>query len=639
MFTLQVPSTWSMLYIELVNLKIMNEDQADPILFARKSKLPSLDVYSTVPYQHQDTQAWSEQANTHKILLMKETSSLSDGLYYFGIYNTLYARGLLAYSLMVTGYEDDEDKACDNLGMCNGGGECSTQRGCICREEFYGSFCEFQAQHYVISAPDRNSTEIPSTTLSFHDHPKSVLLPGEAMYLSFELDNVDKVPLELEVDLELKYFRSYATNGTLNYGDRHAPQALLLLRGPDQIGFPTLDRDGLSSSTPLSISHNEHDNINSVKLPFRSSLKACTGQNCYKLGVYNRKFSSTPLTQYQLVFHFIWSSGSCTATTCSGHGECVVLHSKKSVCECDAGYTGYKCSSVKALDIPHFIQATAKSIPQLCRYVIKHFSVYIPIYTNLNTFFSTMPLTSTCTSEFDLSRARGIIQTFRIPPNFKSNTGFRIQLRERVQEGKLQERGPSIYLSEVLPRSAFDFVQGPSSFILNISRPSKTGNYWITVVNHQHQNNISHLNLSMFDTNEEERRRNLRELLLLSTSTYEIQMNLIHVDEDVQEIQTIASLFTKSSFLSSLGHWIRMNGYGLLISIISVLFYVIMASFCIWRTVYAPDNSNRNPEQLLKSVMSPAKAVGDDDGKEESKEEEIDDDRSIVLTVQNNSPI
>ena len=50
------------------------------------------------------------------------------------------------------------------------------------------------------------------------------------------------------------------------------------------------------------------------------------------------------------------SASPCSSTSCSGHGDCVVVSDSQSSCNCHYGYTGTNCQTAVQITIPSFSQ-------------------------------------------------------------------------------------------------------------------------------------------------------------------------------------------------------------------------------------------------------------------------------------------
>ena len=93
------------------------------------------------------------------------------------------------------------------------------------------------------------------------------------------------------------------------------------------------------------------------------------------------------------------------------------------------------------------------------------------------------------------------------------------------------------------------------------------------------------------DTSPEQRRR-----LLTDTATeYQIISQLYYIPDDANDVD----LLTDTSFADAVWTWLSKSSMGLFILILSIIFAVSMLLYCIWRTVYAPDNQ----DTVLKAFM------------------------------------
>jgi hypothetical protein len=125
------------------------------------------------------------------------------------------------------------------------------------------------------------------------------------------------------------------------------------------------------------------------------------------------------------------------------------------VCQCTTGWSGVSCNSPTGFDLTS-LWGGMSNVSLLC---------------------------STCTSNFTLTRGQVVL--FRVPEPLRVGVGLRLTLQssEEASAGVT----PSVYVSEVLPRSLYDFTlismasTTASSQVMEVVNPSFSGDFWVVV--------------------------------------------------------------------------------------------------------------------------------------------------------------
>jgi hypothetical protein len=423
LYTLQIRDEWQMMAVELQILSI----ETDAMLFVRKTSIPTFNLTKITPIQFIDSDRWTSAASSRKLVLNRASSTLSSGLYYIGVYNSHYARKPLTYILrvVVTADCDDDD---DNNGIstvadttslrvCSNNGTCRANASmvCTCSEGFGGKFCDTKVDRISLTL---DSEDVEG--LVYASEKSQYLDRGERQQYSFEL---------LSPNVELLQFKLVIEN---QYSETSPVLPLILHRGPMEHGFPALNLDAQMDFKAISSLSMEQ----TLWVPVEKSCSFISDQtDCYKVAVYNKKYSADVLqfrlevrafTSQKFAFPLQQCTGSDSdAINCNNKGKCI-MSTNGPQCKCDAGWLGMRCNSVKSFDLLNFWSAI-KNISLMC---------------------------STCNTTFSLSR--GAVKIFRVPETLKQNSGLLITLRtlSKVSGGV----NPNIYVSQVLPRSIYEFT-------------------------------------------------------------------------------------------------------------------------------------------------------------------------------------
>lgn len=367
------------------------------------------------------------------------------------------------------------------------------------------------------------------------------------------------------------------------------PEPLVLFRDPSQNGFPHLDREAKTDFEAI------QTGSTTQSIPFIIT-QSCTGINCYKVAIHNRKFAGDAY-EFQIKVHLylennhVFDAQDCSnpdsnAMNCNGNGKCIDTP-KGPTCECDAGWKGMDCNSPSTFDFQPLSYA-AKTIELLC---------------------------SVCNDTFSLKRNG--LKIYRIPQPMKPNAGLHISVESGAGSN------PNIYVSDILPRSVYDFnhvaTSGESGIeVIQLTRSAFSGHYWIAV--HSALDSSSGGFIQTEVTPEGRRLEDTNE------TTYSITASLFYIPETASN--TI--LLTDRTFSEAVWNWMLHSPLGVAVLILAILFATSILSYCTWRSIYAPDNQDK----VLKSLMTPGRTRRGSSLSREAKEELPDDD---IVEVEANS--
>ncbi|RHZ20469.1 hypothetical protein DYB37_000447 [Aphanomyces astaci] len=261
-YTLTVKPEWQYVYVHLTELS----DGSDPLVLVRKTKLPSLNTSSPYPLQAADAAAWTSAATSQRVLLTRASSTLSDGLLYIGVYNTRYGRNPLAYQLTVEANSTCDVKTASVCGTNAVACAVALPTLCQCASTSQGPFCDqVNVTHRSVKAGV--STELGSLV---------AVREGNWQYWTFDVadPSVEFVKVELS---------------SVYYDADDEVKPLLLVRGPLEPGFPSLD---LSSAYDFNAVTSSKGGKHTVLVPVTTS---CAGPHCYKVAVHNKLYSGNVL--------------------------------------------------------------------------------------------------------------------------------------------------------------------------------------------------------------------------------------------------------------------------------------------------------------------------------------------------------
>ncbi|KAL8014824.1 putative EGF-like domain, peptidase M8, leishmanolysin [Plasmopara halstedii] len=582
LYTITVQDKWRVLVVYLDQIT----SDGDAMLFVRRETLPKLSSDSSTSAtstQFADVSGWATAASTRKIVLSRASSTLSSGLYYIGVYNNGYARDSLSYRLTVNAAEDCQISTLvdgfnkvllesnltspasgstqisrddnESLAVCLNGGACSvlSSKLCTCSAEFSGRFCSLQSTRIKLT-----KLFIASRLPSYEAYKSTAietLAVGKWVYFTFEVDDTEAKAVEftllIENDIE---------------GAETPVRPLLLVRDPSDSGFPSLASRSLQDFNAIASRFTRQ----TVVVPVTTICTfAQSGSDCFKVAVHNRKVSGAALRfELKAVVHVNTVQSSTVLACgldedeleCHGHGQCIVRDGART-CQCETGWTGVSCNSPIGFELTKLWSA-AENVTFLC---------------------------SSCNTNFTL--ARGQVLMFRVPEPLRVGVGLRLLL-QAVNQG-LGGVTPSVYVSELLPRSMYDFTyislpNGSQSQVVEIPNSSFSGDFWVVV----HTDYPSTTSTSELTVSTAQRRLKNRE-----SSTFELVVE--HYETPYANFDN--SLITDQSFGYAIYTWVFDSPAGLALFAFTVVLFVIVLCFCVFRVARAPENQDKVLAQLYPS--------------------------------------
>ncbi|KAF1777598.1 PH-BEACH domain [Phytophthora cactorum] len=448
-------------------------------------------------------------------------------------------------TLLDSGSTDLNDD--DSLGVCLNGGVCSTLSSelCTCTDGYSGHYCSLQPTRVVLSKVSRSSSNLSYVAENL------TLAVGEWVYFSFDVD--DSAAKAVEFSLLIHN----------DIAEAETPvRPLLLVRGPSDTGFPSLAAASLQDFD--AVARRSKEQTVAVAVTTACSY-AATGSDCFKVAVHNRVVSGSPL-RFQLQAA-VYSSTSDTLTipdscgdieNCHGHGQCVVKDGSPA-CQCETGWSGISCNSPKGFELTQLWSAM-DNVTLLC---------------------------STCNASFTLTR--GQVMMFRVPEPFRVGVGLRLTLQsvEKVTGGVT----PSVYVSEVLPRSLYDFTYislasddtSTKSQAVEIPNSSFSGDFWVVVhTDYPSTNGTTQLTVASSTS----ARRRLADSEVSS-------FQLVAQQYETSDADSYSSLLTDQSFGHAIFKWIFRSSAGIAVFTFAVALLVIALCFCVYRVARAPENQDK----------------------------------------------
>lgn len=569
LYTLVVKDSWEVLVANLDT----TTPEGDAMLFIRKDTLPKVPA-DVSTQQFYDANGWAAASATRKVVLSRSTSTLSSGLYYIGVFNSEYARGPLGYRLTVnaansckaatllsafnaavnastvsTSVNGTTGVDADSVGVCLNGGVCNTQSSelCSCVKGTSGRYCSLKPTRVVLSPPPAGNA---SSYVAFSSPDNLTLAVGEWLYYSFDITDTSAKAVE---------FVLYIQNDIAAAATPVRP--LLLARGPEDAGFPSLVADAMQDFQAVA----SRSPVQRVPLVVSTACSyADSGSDCYKVAIHNRAVSGGPL-RFQLKAMVYTSTANAFAVPdkciadgdtagCHGHGQCVLRGGVPS-CQCSTGWSGLSCNSPTGFDVTQ-LWNTMGNVSLLC---------------------------TSCHSNFTLSR--GEVKMFRVPEPLRAGVSVRLALRSFG--GSTSGVIPSVYVSEVLPRSLYDFTSislpengSDESQTVAVANSSFSGDYWVVVYSPYPSSNGS-VQLTTA-------RRRLSD----STSdSFPFQLAAeLYVRADAS---TASLLLTGQSFGHAIFAWVFRSAAGIAVFSFAVAVLALALCFCVFRVARAPENQDK----------------------------------------------
>ncbi|KAG1710244.1 hypothetical protein DVH05_017249 [Phytophthora capsici] len=571
LYTITVKDEWEVLVASLDGVT----SEGDGMLFVRRDTIPKLSTGSSSAVQYADASGWAAGGLTRKLVLSRSTSTLSSGLYYVGVHNSAYARGSLGFRLTVNVAKDCKTPTLvaafnkilvkskgeatnataggnDSVSVCLNSGECSPRSSelCNCADGYAGYYCSLQPTRVILSRASAVKSETSSSAsyVAYESPSNLTLAVGAWAYFSFDVSDTSAKAVEFV----LKIFNDIAEADT-------PVRPLLLARGPSDTGFPSLGVSSLQDYEAVasrSASQKVAVAVNTV------CSFATTGSDCYKVAIHNRFLSGSSLRfQVQAVVHSATSttlaaSDSCgsdgDSANCHGHGQCI-MQDGSPACQCEAGWSGLSCNSPVGFELTQLWSAM-ENVSLLC---------------------------STCAVNFTLTR--GQVLMFRVPEPLREGVGLRLTLEPLYQpSGGVT---PSVYVSEVLPRSVYDFTyisvtnDSSKSQVVEVSKSSFSGDFWV-VVHTDYLSTSSTSRITVAPATSARRR------LGNDVSTFQLVAEQYErLDSDLE-----SSLLTDQSFAHGVFTWVFRSTPGLAVFSFAVVLLTLALCLCVYRTACAPEN-------------------------------------------------
>ncbi|GMF38766.1 unnamed protein product [Phytophthora fragariaefolia] len=583
LFTLTVKEKWEVL---VVNLDKITPD-ADAMLFVRRETLPKISASSSSSsssVQYADVSGWSEGALNRKIVLTRSTSTLSSGIYYIGIYNSEYARGSLGYRLTVNAAKDcktstlvaayntvveatnvsksDSGSASagddsDSLGVCLNGGFCSTESSqlCTCDRTFAGQYCSLQPTRVVLSQSSAFKIDTQSSSYSAYESAQNLTLAvGQWVYYSFDVTDTAAKAVEFTLHIQNDITKAETP-----------VRPVLLARGPNDVGFPSLSV--ASEQDFEAVASRSSTQRVTVDVGTACSFEL-TGRECYKVAIHNRAASGAALRfQLKAAVHTSTSSTLTVpekcgtdgdAVNCHGHGQCTMQNSGPT-CQCSTGWTGLACNSPTGFDLVRLWSAM-ENVSLLC---------------------------SSCTANVLLMRRQ--VMMFRVPEPLRVGIGVKLtlQLTDEVDGGVV----PNIYVSEILPRSLYDFTHisrvdtESLSQVVELISSSFSGDFWV-IVHTDYPSNPAFSEVTIAASTSARRR-------LTGSTSGTISIQLVAEQFELLDADVNNALLTDQTFAHAVFKWVFSSPAGISVFAFTVMLLAIGLCFCVFRVVRAPENQDK----------------------------------------------
>eukprot|EP00644_Phytophthora_capsici_P002459 jgi/Phyca11/105744/e_gw1.11.531.1 len=274
----------------------------------------------------------------------------------------------------------------------------------------------------------------------------------------------------------------------------------------------------------------------------------------FRLTVNVAKDCKTPTLVAAFNKILVKSKGEATNATAGGNDSVsVCLNSGECTCQCEAGWSGLSCNSPVGFELTQLWSAM-ENVSLLC---------------------------STCAVNFTLTR--GQVLMFRVPEPLREGVGLRLTLEPLYQpSGGVT---PSVYVSEVLPRSVYDFTyisvtnDSSKSQVVEVSKSSFSGDFWV-VVHTDYLSTSSTSRITVAPATSARRR------LGNDVSTFQLVAEQYErLDSDLE-----SSLLTDQSFAHGVFTWVFRSTPGLAVFSFAVVLLTLALCLCVYRTACAPEN-------------------------------------------------
>ncbi|KAL4150736.1 hypothetical protein PRNP1_010133 [Phytophthora ramorum] len=200
---------------------------------------------------------------------------------------------------------------------------------------------------------------------------------------------------------------------------------------------------------------------------------------------------------------------------------------------------------------------------------------------------------------------------FRVPEPLRAGVGLRLALQS---VGQSSGEAPSVYVSEVLPRSIYDFTHislasdnasaQTESQVVEVDNPSFSGDFWVVVHSEYLSSNTSS-QLTVADTTSAQ----VRNRRLADSSLDSFSFQLVAEQYELPDSTLSSSLLTDQSFAHAIFSWVFDSSAGIAVFTFAVALLVIALGFCAFRVARAPENQDKVLARLYPSQSTGAAAV------------------------------
>jgi hypothetical protein len=408
----------------VASMEIPASDESDPILVVQQGDLPNWG--SLTEQSHVDSDGWNQRKRTRRVIV-DVAHGLRNGSWWVGVTNSAYARGPLPLSLSIT----QATNCPDEVNACSGHGTCrvtfsDTVELCTCDEGWWGDDCSRQLLP-IGNAPIEGD----------------VLEAGQWAYYYHQVN----ASSELKITLERT----------------GSPASRLIVMLSKQ---PSVDPNPSARSHPWMLGDSDAVYFDFSAWESNSATHTIFLQEpdlrngFYYVSVYNAIYAHAP-SAYRLTVTKstdktpVWceTASSERAGACNYHGYCD-LDAARPECLCDSAWVGPTCNTPRLGPLQK-LQEAAQDITSLC---------------------------NMC--EYDVNMTAGSFKLYKIPQPLQAALVLTVTSANETTRNATSGV-PDLYVSEQLPRSAFDFVYigavDGSNEELTISKPSDTGRYYMAL--------------------------------------------------------------------------------------------------------------------------------------------------------------